>query len=69
MNDEIGIITDVSCEYIKQLIREKRIGNALKYRDNYCVIKSFGGNMYFHYNSGNSYRLQNFISLIGFSSL
>jgi hypothetical protein len=34
MNDEIGIIPDVSCEYIKQLIREKRSGNALKYRDN-----------------------------------
>jgi hypothetical protein len=50
MNDETGIIPDVSCEYIKQLIREKRIGNALKYRDNYYVIRSFGGITYFHYN-------------------
>jgi hypothetical protein len=40
MNNEIGIISDVYCEYIKQLIREKRIGSVLKYRDSYCVIKS-----------------------------
>ncbi|MBL7736556.1 MAG: phage integrase SAM-like domain-containing protein, partial [Chitinophagaceae bacterium] len=48
-HDEIGRISGVYCDYIKQLIREKRIGSATKYRDSYSVIKSFGGNMYFQH--------------------
>jgi len=43
----MGRISGVYCNYIKQLIREKRIGCATKHRDSYSVIKSFGGNMYF----------------------
>ena len=48
-HDETGRISGVYCEYIKQLIREKRIGSATKYRDSYNVIKSFGGNMFFQH--------------------
>jgi len=48
-HDEIGRISGVYCDYIKKLIREKRIGSATKYRDSYNVIKCFGGNMYFQH--------------------
>jgi integrase len=41
---EPGTIGSVYCSYIKQLISENRIGNALKYRDSFSSVKKFGGN-------------------------
>lgn len=38
-----GTIKSVYCYYIKKLISEKRIGNALSYLDSYSAIRKFGG--------------------------
>lgn len=46
-HDEIGTISGVYCEYIKKLIREKRIGSAIKYLNSYNVLVKYGGNMHF----------------------
>src|SRR5699024_1990427 len=45
---EIGTISAVYCEYIKKLIRENRIGNAIKYLNSYHNLKKFGGTIHFH---------------------
>lgn len=46
-HDETGTISGVYCEYIKKLIRENRIGSAIKYRDSYNKLTKFEGNIYF----------------------
>ncbi|WP_298732232.1 site-specific integrase [uncultured Chitinophaga sp.] len=40
---ESASIGSVYSSYIKQLLSEKRIGSALKYRDSYSSLKKFGG--------------------------
>jgi len=42
-----GTISGVFFEYIKQLLRQQRIGTALKYQDAFNSIKSFKGNIRF----------------------
>ena len=42
-----GYISGVFCAYIIQLLSQKRIGTALKYRDSYHSLKKFAGNVRF----------------------
>jgi hypothetical protein len=49
IHHETARVSGVYCEYIKKLIREGRISNAVKYWDSYNVIKRFGGNIYFQH--------------------
>ncbi len=42
-----GYVSGVYCSYIIQLLTQKRIGTALKYRDSYESLKKFAGNMRF----------------------
>jgi integrase/recombinase XerD len=42
-----GTISPIYLSYIKKLIQEERIGNALNYKDSYSSIKKFKGNVLF----------------------